>query len=98
MVTFWTKEELEQNRPKPKKPTKKVEKDDMPELQYYTVTQEREVKVAARNPVDAIVLADMEFNGTRAIAGVELKTIKSEIYGHVITPIRVRDAHAREDY
>lgn len=37
----------------------------MPEIHYYTVTQEREVKVSATNPTDAVVLAQRVFSKTK---------------------------------
>jgi hypothetical protein len=36
----------------------------MPELRYYTIVQEREVKVSATKPIDALVLADRVLSGT----------------------------------
>lgn len=36
---------------------------NVPELRYYTVTEEREVKVSANNPKDAAVLADSILSG-----------------------------------
>lgn len=37
----------------------------MPELRYYIVTQEREVKVSATNPTDAAILANRVLSGTK---------------------------------
>lgn len=60
----------------------------MPEIRYYTVTQEREVKVWANSPVDAAVIADGKFNGYTP----------SQIEGAATTEIRTRDIVVREDY
>lgn len=60
----------------------------MPEIRYYTVTQEREVKVAANSTIDAARIADTAFND-EIIAPVE---------GQTLTPIRTRDLVIREDY
>lgn len=62
----------------------------MPEIKYYTVTQEREVKVSANSPADAVRVADAAFKG-------EDHDFR-DIGGAVQTPIRDRDIHAREDY
>lgn len=61
----------------------------MPEIRYYTVTEEREVKVCATSPIDAARLADADFHGVR---------ITDDVEGATTTPIRVRDITVREDY
>lgn len=60
----------------------------MPEIRYYTVTQEREVKVAANSPIDAINLAERIFSNTK----------RPEDQINIITPIRERAIDVREDY
>jgi hypothetical protein len=60
----------------------------MPEIRYYTVSQEREVKVWANSPIDAAQIADGEFSGYKP----------SQVEGGVTSPIRVRDLVVREDY
>ena len=37
----------------------------MPELRYYIVTQERELKVSATNPTDAAILANRVLSDTK---------------------------------
>lgn len=60
----------------------------MPEIRYYTVTQEREVKVWANSPVDAAVVADAKFNGYAK---------PSQTEGDATTAVRDRDLIVRED-
>jgi hypothetical protein len=60
----------------------------LPELRYYTVTQEREVKVSANSPIDAAVLANRVFTDTK----------HPEDQINVQTPIRERGLTVREDY
>lgn len=62
----------------------------MPPIQYYTVTQEREVNVQANGPVDAARVAEAVFNGEEAPEGVAL--------GNATGPIRTRSINVREDY
>lgn len=59
----------------------------MPEVRYYTVTQEREVKVWANSPVDAAVIADGKFNGYTP----------SQIEGALTSGVRDRSLVVRED-
>lgn len=61
----------------------------MPDIRYYTVTQEREVKVQANSPIDAAMIANAEFTG---------HPIREEVEGALIKPIRDRDLIIREDY
>lgn len=62
----------------------------MPELRYYTVTQEREVKVSANSPIEAAQIADAAFKGVIQ---------KDDPSGPGITnPVRERDITVREDY
>lgn len=66
----------------------------MPIIRYYTVTQKREVKIAANSAIDAAVIADAEFNGdSRNIVDV----IPGRD-GRVTSEIRVRDLVVQEDY
>jgi hypothetical protein len=60
----------------------------LPELRYYTVTQEREVKVSADNPVHAAVLANRIFTNTKY----------PEDQLNILAPIRERALTVREDY
>ena len=60
----------------------------MPEIRYYTVTEEREVKVWANNPIHAARIGDAHFRGAKVIA----------VPGATTTPIRVRDIVVREDF
>lgn len=62
----------------------------MPEIRYYTVTQEREVKITANNPLEAATIADAAFKNEineGDLAG-----------GHIVKPVRDRDLVIREDY
>ncbi len=61
----------------------------MPNIRYYTVTQEREVKVTANNPTDAVIVADAVFR--------ELDP-PEDVWGSASSAIRDRDIVAREDY
>jgi len=61
----------------------------MPEGKYYTVTQEREVKVEANSPIEAARLGDSVFNHD---GPPEL------LFGRVLSKVRDRDIVAREDY
>lgn len=60
----------------------------MPEIRYYTVTQEREVKISANSPIDAANLADRIFSDT--------KLPEDQI--NILQPIRIRAIDVREDY
>lgn len=63
----------------------------MPELRYYTVTQEREVKVSASSPIQAACIADDVFSGRVPEDDVSVKP-------NIVSPIREREIVAREDY
>lgn len=64
----------------------------MPEIRYYTVTQEREVKISAENVVDAAIMADAIFS--------DKVTLSDDIVSkcRVMAPVRIRDLVVREDY
>jgi hypothetical protein len=62
----------------------------MPEIRYYTVTQEREVKVSANSPVEAAQIADAAFKGE--IQPDDL------VVQYITRPVRDRDLVVREDY
>lgn len=62
----------------------------MPETRYYTVRQEREVKVWANSPVDAAVVADAAFSGG--------ERTNPNASGEATSPVRERDLEVREDY
>ncbi len=61
----------------------------MPEICYYTVTQEREVKVTATSPTDAVRIADYKFRDVPHPV---------DVAGYVLSDIRIRDISAREDH
>lgn len=63
----------------------------MPELRYYTVTQEREVKVSANTPIEAAEIANVIFNGT-------IQEGDQSVAHHIVSPVRERELVAREDY
>lgn len=58
-------------------------------MRYYTVVQEREVKIVANSAIDAARIADAVFEQIDPPANV---------WGHASTPVRVRDLVTREDY
>lgn len=58
-------------------------------MRYYTVTQEREVKIVSNSAVDAARIADAVF---------EQKDPPADVWGHASTPVRVRDLVTREDF
>lgn len=60
----------------------------MPEIRYYTVTQERQVKVWANTPFEAALVANAAFQDV----------VPGDVPGAVLTPIRDLDIVAREDY
>lgn len=60
----------------------------MPGIRYYTVTQEREVKVAANSAAGAARIADCKFRDVE---------YPPDVYGQALTPVRVRNIFARED-
>ncbi len=65
----------------------------MPEIRYYTVTQEREVRVWANNSTDAVLIANATFKAEPApnVPG-------SVVHHDRPSAVRERDIHAREDY
>jgi hypothetical protein len=60
----------------------------MPEIRYYIVTQKREVKVSASTPLDASILADRVFSGTK----------KPEDQIDILSPVIERVIEVREDH
>ena len=62
----------------------------MPELRYYTVTQEREVKVSANSPIEAAQIAAAAFKDEIDEDGLAVT--------HITHPVRDRDLVVREDY
>lgn len=62
----------------------------MPIDRYYTVTEEREVKICASTPIEAATLADKVFR--------DVAVISDQVPGRVLSPVRVRDIVAREDF
>lgn len=64
---------------------------EMGETRYYTVTEEREVKVAAESAIEASIIANDVFRDAAVISD-------SNNLGRVLTPVRVRDIVTREDY
>lgn len=62
----------------------------MPEIRYYTCTQEREVKVTASSPAEAAHLASAAFWGT--ISDEDISKV------NILSPVRERDLVIREDY
>ena len=62
----------------------------MAETRYYTVTQEREVKVAADSAINAAQLATVVFEGG--------PPVDPESQAYTTTNVRIRDIVAREDY
>jgi hypothetical protein len=59
------------------------------EIRYYTVIEQREMKVAAHNPTQAINLATAVFAG---------REVNAEEGISILKPIAVRSIEAREDY
>jgi hypothetical protein len=62
----------------------------MPEMRYYTATQEREVKLWANSPAEAAQLAAAPFGGE-----IKEGDVAAE---HITSPVRERDLAVREDY
>lgn len=62
----------------------------MPEIRYYTVTQEREVKVTANSPLEAAQIADAAFKGEISVG--DLTNV------HIQKPVRERGLVVQEDY
>lgn len=63
----------------------------MPEIRYYTVRQEREVKVQANSPVEAAQIAQRAFDG-------ETYALPEDVWGNPTSAVRDRDLVVREDY
>lgn len=63
----------------------------MPETRYYTVTQEREVKVWANSPVEAAQVADRAFKDNSF-------ALPDTVSGEATSPVRDRDIVVREDF
>lgn len=61
----------------------------MPAVRVYTVTQEREVKVRAESPADAVRLGDLAFRGQAEVSGDSPSIVSSE---------KTISIGAREDY
>lgn len=61
----------------------------MPENRYYTVTQEREVKISASSPSEAVEIA------TKVFRGESPDSITTP--GQIRSQIREKDIQARED-
>jgi hypothetical protein len=62
----------------------------MPEVRYYTVSQERELKVWANSPIEAAEIADSAFNDKIQEGSAEA--------AHIRSPVRERTIEVREDY
>lgn len=62
----------------------------MDEKRYYTVTEEREVKVAAKSALEACAVADAAFRGEIRESDLTNDSVLSEV--------RPRFISAREDY
>jgi hypothetical protein len=72
----------------------------MSEVRYYTVTQEREVKVTACSAVSAAMIGEDAFN-LCSTCQTEKTTTKEKLYdvwGNATTPVRTRDLVVREDF
>lgn len=63
----------------------------MPEIRYYTVTQEREVKVSASSPIEAAQIGDAAFSG-------RIEEGDQSVAPHILNPVRERSIDVREDY
>lgn len=62
----------------------------MSETRYFTVTEERQVKVAAKDALEACVVADAAFRGEIRESDITNVNILTEVKGVSIS--------AREDY
>lgn len=70
----------------------------MPQMRYFTVTQEREVKVAALSAVDAGRIAYAAFeHGQDSEAGVAKGKAPEGVSGNTAAEIRVTSLWVRED-
>lgn len=61
----------------------------MPENRYFTVTQERSVKVSATDIFQAATLANMAFKDETIDSG--------SVLGWILGPVREIDLYVRED-
>lgn len=62
----------------------------MPEIRYFTVTQTREVKVDANDPLEAVQIGAAAFKG---------EINKGDLaWGRIARPVRERSIDATEDY
>lgn len=68
----------------------------MPQTRNYTVTQTREVKVVANDPVSAARIAELAFAGTETMTS---KTAEDElgIWGYTTGKPVVSDIHSKEE-
>jgi hypothetical protein len=64
----------------------------MPEIRYYTATQEREVKIWASSPGEAAQIADAIFNDDKT------EEPDQDALSRIRSPIRERSLDVREDY
>lgn len=63
----------------------------MPEIRYYTVTQEREVKLWANSPIEAAQIANAVFQD-------KIQEGDQSAAPHIRSPVRERSLDVREDY
>lgn len=61
----------------------------MPESGYYTVTQEREVRISASSPAEAVALADRVFN--------QEAIVSDQTPGRILSNVRELNIEARRD-
>lgn len=67
----------------------------MPEVKHYIVTQEREVRVTANDPLSAIAIASVAFQQEGlAKSGVGIE----DVYGTTTREVEITDIQARKDY
>lgn len=70
----------------------------MPEMQYFNVTQEREVSVVANSAVDACRIADAAFtHGQNSDEGVSKGKAPEGVWGNTRGPIKVTSLWARTE-
>lgn len=67
----------------------------MPPIRYYTVTQEREVKLSASSALEAAQIATAAFNNPAYLNEIQETDLPE---GHITREIRERDLVVREDY
>lgn len=69
----------------------------MPEIRYYTVTQQRQVQVTANNVCDATRLAEKAFEeGQASNHGLWNKLGLDGVWGDTTSKIREISLHAKE--